>query len=364
MSFITTPGYIVNSITISIGVNNRSIENSGSNSIVLGNGSQLYSASSGITIGNASDTGGFLSSNVTIGHGSNGSDYGVALGNQINLGAGSVAIGYRASLFGSGASNGVYIGRESGGSSNGTLNTFVGYNSGKLTTTAQRQVIIGSFDGNSNGLDTRTSNGGIVLSEGSGKPRIYVQNTGQISSDANLLNWGNAISPFARYFNITALSGNTGAAAFKNNAGATVETVGVWNADAAGNSLFCAFYTDVTATLRGSIDYDRAGGLTRYNTSSDYRAKDIIGPVQDSGETVDALRVYYGTMKGATRARPMLIAHEAQAVAPYAVSGEKDEVNEDGTPKFQQMDVSSLVPVLIAEIQSLRRRLESLESAR
>ncbi|MFN5250340.1 MAG: hypothetical protein ACK5DE_04785 [Bacteroidota bacterium] len=136
-----------------------------------------------------------------------------------------------------------------------------------------------------------------------------------------------------------------------------------WNSATTGDNLFQYFYTEGTLTLRGSIDYNRAGGLVRYNTTSDYRAKDIIGPVQNPGATIDALKVYEGKMKGATQSRPMLVAHEAQEHAPYAVSGVKDEVNEDGTPKFQQMDVSSLVPLLLAEIQSLRARVAALEQA-
>ena len=67
-------------------------------------------------------------------------------------------------------------------------------------------------------------------------------------------------------------------------------------------------------------------------------------------------------MKGATQSRPMLVAHEAQEHAPYAVSGVKDEVNEDGTPKYQQIDVSAFVPLLLAELQSLRKRVAELES--
>ena len=136
-----------------------------------------------------------------------------------------------------------------------------------------------------------------------------------------------------------------------------------WNTATSGDNLFFGMFTEGIATQRGSIDYNRAGGLTRYNTTSDYRAKDILGPVQNPGATIDALKVYEGVMKGATQSRPMLVAHEAQAVAPYAVSGVKDEVNEDGSPKFQQMDVSSLVPLLLAEIQSLRARVAALESA-
>jgi hypothetical protein len=135
-----------------------------------------------------------------------------------------------------------------------------------------------------------------------------------------------------------------------------------WNSATTGDNLFQYFYTEGTLTLRGSIDYNRAGGLVRYNTTSDYRAKDILGPVANPGATIDALKVYEGRMKGATQSRPMLVAHEAQEVTPYAVSGEKDEVNEDGTPKFQQIDVSSLVPLLLAEIQSLRARVAALEA--
>jgi hypothetical protein len=141
-----------------------------------------------------------------------------------------------------------------------------------------------------------------------------------------------------------------------NYLGATIHSTAT-----SGDNQFIAFGTEASFTTRGSITYNRAGGLTAYNTTSDYRAKDVTGPVANSGATIDALKVYNGKMKGATVERPMLIAHEAQAVTPYAVTGEKDAVNDDDTPKYQQMDVSSLVPLLIAEIQSLRARVAQLE---
>jgi hypothetical protein len=152
-------------------------------------------------------------------------------------------------------------------------------------------------------------------------------------------------------------------ATFKNDNSAG-QTLIVWNASTSGDAFWEKFYTEQTgsATLRGSIQFNRSGGLTSYNTTSDYRAKDIIGPVVDSGVKIDALKVYEGKMKGATVSRPMLIAHEAQMVAPYAVTGEKDAMNIDGTENLQQMDVSAFVPLLIAEIQSLRARLAALES--
>jgi hypothetical protein len=148
----------------------------------------------------------------------------------------------------------------------------------------------------------------------------------------------------------------------KNTGGSGQQTAIFWNNAASGDNLWVEFASETAVTIRGSITYNRGGGLVAYNTTSDYRAKDITGPIEDAGSTIDALKVYTGKMKDATVERPMLIAHEAQEVAPYAVTGEKDAVNEDGTPKYQQMDHSSLVPLLIAEIQSLRARVTALES--
>jgi hypothetical protein len=155
----------------------------------------------------------------------------------------------------------------------------------------------------------------------------------------------------------------TGAAAI--DAKTTVAGDGVidaWNSATSGDNQFIRFWTEAAVTSRGSISYNRAGGLVAYNVTSDYRSKDIIGPVSNSGSLIDSLKVYFGKMHGATIERPMLIAHEAQEVAPYAVTGLKDEVDADGKDKYQQMDVSSFVPLLIAEIQSLRTRVQTLEA--
>jgi hypothetical protein len=64
-------------------------------------------------------------------------------------------------------------------------------------------------------------------------------------------------------------------------------------------------------------------------------------------------------MKDATQERPMFIAHEVPA---YAHTGEKDAVDKDGKPVYQQMDAAALIPVMWAELQSLRARVAQLES--
>jgi hypothetical protein len=182
----------------------------------------------------------------------------------------------------------------------------------------------------------------------------------RITSGGDLLVGINGIAYNAERLSVYK-AGNAEAAAFVNDAGANNYTVAISNRATTGDNKFVVFATESSDTTRGSITYNRAGGLVAYNTTSDYRAKDILGPVTNTGATIDALKVYNGKMKGATVERPMLIAHEAQEFAPYAVVGKKDAVNENGDPVFQQMDVSSLVPLLIAEIQSLRARVAQLE---
>ena len=186
------------------------------------------------------------------------------------------------------------------------------------------------------------------VSGGTEKARISASGTLMIGTTTSL------ISDDRRGINVQAPSGTFVAAVFANDAGSGAQTVDVWNKATSGNNVFVSFGTQGTFTERGGITYNRAGGLTVYGTTSDYRAKDIIGPVTGSGALIDSTPVYMGKMKGATQERPMFIAHETP---DYAHTGEKDAVDENGNPKYQQMDASSLVPILWAEVQSLRQRL-------
>jgi len=144
---------------------------------------------------------------------------------------------------------------------------------------------------------------------------------------------------------------------------AALPNIQYWNQATSGDNKFAEFYTEGSGgTLRGSITYNRAGGLTSYNVSSDYRSKDLFGEFTGSGAIIDSLKVYDGLMKGATVRRPMFVAHEAQAIVPYAVTGTKDAVNDKGDPVYQSMDHQILIPLLVAEVQSLRDRIAVLET--
>ena len=47
---------------------------------------------------------------------------------------------------------------------------------------------------------------------------------------------------------------------------------------------------------------------------------------------------------------------------PEAISGDKDEVDEDGNEKYQGIDQSKLVPLLVGAIQELKKEIEILKN--
>jgi hypothetical protein len=104
---------------------------------------------------------------------------------------------------------------------------------------------------------------------------------------------------------------------------------------------------------------------TTYATSSDYRLKTVIGPVANAGQRIDALQpVEYTWNSNGSRTRGFL-AHKFQEVYPGSVSGTKDDVDAEGKPVYQSMQASTseVIADLVAELQSLRARVASLESS-
>jgi hypothetical protein len=133
----------------------------------------------------------------------------------------------------------------------------------------------------------------------------------------------------------------------------------MWNTATSGNNSFVVFVTENSATVRGSITYNRGGGLTAYNTTSDYRAKTVNGPVQSALEKVSLLSPKTGRMNDAEFDIDFFVAHELAEVIPSAVTGEKDAIKEDGTPDYQMVDKSALIPLLTAAIQEQQALITS-----
>jgi hypothetical protein len=133
------------------------------------------------------------------------------------------------------------------------------------------------------------------------------------------------------------------------NSVATSATAALFNRKSTDGAII-DFYRDTSNP--GSISVTTSA--TSYNTSSDYRLKNITGPITTSGAYIDSLNPVEGTWKADGSTFVGLIAHEVQESSRTLVAtGEKDG------EQMQGMDYSNseLIANLIAEIQSLRARL-------
>jgi hypothetical protein len=104
-----------------------------------------------------------------------------------------------------------------------------------------------------------------------------------------------------------------------------------------------------------------SGSATAYNTSSDYRLKENVAPMQSALATVAALKPVTYTWKNDGSAGQGFIAHELQSVVPDCVTGEKDAVDSEGKPQYQGVDTSFLVATLVAAIQELKAEIDLLK---
>jgi Chaperone of endosialidase len=103
-----------------------------------------------------------------------------------------------------------------------------------------------------------------------------------------------------------------------------------------------------------------SGSATAYLTSSDYRLKEDIQPLQIGLSTVSQMRPVSYKWKVDGSIGHGFIAHELQALVPDAVSGEKDAVDEDGKPIHQGVDYSKIVVHLVAAIQEQQATITAL----
>ena len=150
------------------------------------------------------------------------------------------------------------------------------------------------------------------------------------------------------------------------------------------NIIFRIEFKTIIGTI-GSIALDIGAQTTTYNTTSDYRMKENVVGITSALDKINQLRPVNFNMIGKTKKLDGFIAHEVQAVIPYAVRGEKDAVktvkdgdlSNDGSkedaeriaalptkevPDLQQLDKSKLITLLTASVQELSAKNDALET--
>ena len=118
-------------------------------------------------------------------------------------------------------------------------------------------------------------------------------------------------------------------------------------------------FTNTNGTV-GTIT--TSGSSTAYNTSSDYRLKENVQYEWSATERLKKLKpAQFNFLSDPDNTVDGFLAHEAQEVVPEAVTGVKDEVDDDGNPVMQGIDQAKLVPLLVKTIQELEARIAKLE---
>ena len=271
------------------------------------------------------------------------------------------------------------------GNANGAVNLYYD-NSKKFETTSTGATITGSqllsspgssvftyFDSTSNYIGRDSSTGNMEFGV-NGSDRMLIDSSGTVMiSTANT----NPVS-----------SGGTGASFRANgqlSASQSADYVIQVNRDSDGGIVHILRSSGVV----GSISVTSSS--TAYNTSSDYRLKENV--VEMTGAT-DRLKQLspkrFNFIADADTTVDGFLAHEVQSVVPEAITGTHNEVEvwEEGEelpegvsigdnklddegntiPKYQGIDQSKLVPVLVAslkealtEIDNLKARVDTLE---
>ena len=205
-----------------------------------------------------------------------------------------------------------------------------------------------------------------------------------------------AVDAYGRVTGIaTGPTGSIGASGFTMNDGAQIKTYQDTNSGSSQSAATLITENDINTggsinwwsevqngsfgTYNHAVFYhgtSQAGAIRRsgnttvsYITSSDYRLKENVVEITDGIERVKQLKPSKFNFIGEDRIVDGFLAHEVQGVVPESISGEKDEVDNDGNPVYQGIDQSKIVPLLagalkeaISKIEQLETRIQTLEN--
>ena len=250
------------------------------------------------------------SNNTAVGHGSLAANTtassNTAVGNNAlfsnTTGSANVAVGNAAGYYTNGERN-TFLGEGAGFNvTSGTHNTFIGQDSGVNMTTGSKNTILGKFNGNQGGLDIRTANNHIVLSDGDGNPRGVYNSDGDLymyTSGSGIFIGGtataNKLDDYEEGTWTPAIVGSTG--------GTSTLTVSTNSYTKIGNTVRVDCYL-TTADVTGLSGAVRLAGLPfsssgyspvtiTYCTLFSFDEADGIGGFTESGDTY--VNLVYGS---------------------------------------------------------------------
>jgi hypothetical protein len=109
-----------------------------------------------------------------------------------------------------------------------------------------------------------------------------------------------------------------------------------------------------------------SGGTPAFASGSDYRMKTDISPITNAIERMKNAKAYtfykIAEVDPSDTLHTGFLAHELVDVQPDAVLGEKDAVDEEGKPIYQEVMESKIIPVMAQAINDLIYMVEGLKA--
>jgi hypothetical protein len=123
-----------------------------------------------------------------------------------------------------------------------------------------------------------------------------------------------------------------------------------------GNTTYLAMvYLNSSASNVGRIQI--SSNSAEFFTSSDYRLKENVTTLENGLDRVNQLKPVKFDWKFGGETDEGFLAHEVEGAFPYAVTGEKDAVDEEGEIQAQALNYAKFTPLLVKAIQELEARL-------
>ncbi len=249
--------------------------------------------------------------------------------------------------------------------------------SGIVTTSAQTfagSKTFGTFSTPVSSIDiysTLNVLDGTGVSPGSIYAQTAIESGGSVLAGTNLYA-GNVISHSGK--SATTTSQDAGVYMNPNGYVLSSRSSGiVYYAHRYGTSGTVPFFQFIYNGTNNGVINIASGGTPAFASGSDYRMKTDITPVSDASERMKNAKAYtfykINEIDPSDNLHTGFLAHELAEVQPDAVVGEKDAVDENGKPIYQEVMEAKIIPVmaqaindLIGMVETLTARVELLEN--
>jgi len=186
--------------------------------------------------------------------------------------------------------------------------------------------------------------------------RFYSQTTGSTVRPLTLCRTAAALFSQTAPLHVVNLSGTRTSPAILWRLNGTASTT-------ARSILFFGYY-------RSANGWTNSAHITITSTAvalanlSDYRKKTNIQALSHGLEIVRRLRPISYRSRDTPEGDPVqgFIAHELQEIIPRAVTGQRDEVDSQGKPRYQMVSHQPLIPYMVSALKTLRAKIQDLES--